>query len=535
MGGSATRIRQAVAIGMLVAAGALARVPAQAAALPAPPAPQAVGLAPLGSPGTIYYGAVPPGGGGSRPVLVFVQGLHGQASTWWTNGNDMYADAYYGGFRTAFVDLIDAGGTGGSVEANGAMLAGQLTAIAANYGVPAVNVVAHSKGGLDTNAAVVEYGAAPEVETLFQLGSPNWGSPLADLAYSWWGGWLAAILGQRDAAVYSLQTGQMAAFRAAVDPRPENGYVHYRTAAGTSHGSIFGALWYGGAYLSFWGANDGAVTLDSAHHPLGVHVFTDGSLDHDQLPTGHYTWSRIMPVVGSLWRGDSPEPGPVVPAVPAAPALPAGAVLRGGPVAGTAVEAFPVESGAGALQLAVLTSPGVSVALRGPDGSLVAPSAVQPGNPGEPLGGAVQHLFAVDHPAPGAWTAEMRTGGALSLGESSRPGAYLLVAETAGPLAIQLVPAPGQTPAVGPGGTLTWTLAATDGGVALQNLQVTTRVDGAVQPQAASASGDTVRVTLPAGRGVAPVAVTVRGLDAAGLPFERSLATSVAVGAAGSP
>ena len=67
------------------------------------------------TPGAIYYGATPPGGGENKPVLVFVQGLHGQASTRWTNGNDMYSDAYNAGYRTAFVDLIDAGGTGGSV------------------------------------------------------------------------------------------------------------------------------------------------------------------------------------------------------------------------------------------------------------------------------------------------------------------------------------------------------------------------------------------------------------------------------------
>src|SRR5947207_1598120 len=82
--------------------------------------------------------------------------------------------------------------------------------------------------------------AAPQVQTIFQLSSPNWGDQLADLAYSWWGGWLAGILGQRDDAVYSLQTGQMSAFRAATDGLGGNSLVHFRTAAGSSHGPLFG-------------------------------------------------------------------------------------------------------------------------------------------------------------------------------------------------------------------------------------------------------------------------------------------------------
>jgi len=44
----------------------------QAAGVQAPPLPQAAGMNPAGTPGTIYYGAPPPGGGTSKPVLVFV-------------------------------------------------------------------------------------------------------------------------------------------------------------------------------------------------------------------------------------------------------------------------------------------------------------------------------------------------------------------------------------------------------------------------------------------------------------------------------
>jgi hypothetical protein len=536
MTGKARIASRGLGLAMLLMACVLAAGSAQAAGVRGPAAPQAIGNQVEGTPGTIYYGATPAGGGGNKPVLVFVQGLHGQANTWWTGGNDMYSDAYYAGYRTAFVDLIDAGGGGGSIWANGQMLAGQLNTITAHYGVGSVNVVAHSKGGLDTNAAIVHYGAAPKVQTLFQLASPNWGSQLADLAYSWWGGWLAAILGNRDDAVYSLQTGQMASFRSLSDGRSENSLVHYRTAAGTGHGSIFGALWYGGAYLQFYGDNDGAVTLSSAHHPLGVHTFTDGSLDHDQMPVGHNTWGRVQPYVSTLWRGSSLPGAAEAGASDPYAALPAGAIIRGGPIAGRAVERFPVESGAKGLNLAVLTGAGATVVLRGPDGQIYRPAAVRVGTPDEPLGTATQHLFTIAGPAAGGWQAEVAAAPALALGGTAPTGAYMLVAEIAGDLDVALTRAAGPL-TFAPGAAAGFTLVANAGGAALHNLSVEAHLAGAPAGtlRAGLSNGDSLSVALPVQPGVYNLSLTVRGLDARGTPFERSLTTSFAVGTQSTP
>ena len=60
-----------------------------------------------------------------------------------------------------------------------------------------VNIVAHSKGGIDTQAALVGYGANRFVGNVITLATPHHGSNLADLSYSWWAGWLASILGQK--------------------------------------------------------------------------------------------------------------------------------------------------------------------------------------------------------------------------------------------------------------------------------------------------------------------------------------------------
>lgn len=516
---------------ILVAAMMLAGV-GLAAGVQSPPLPQAAGLSPDGSPGTIYYGATPAGGGTNKPVLVFVQGLHGQANTWWTGGNDMYNQAYYAGYRTAFVDLIDAGGSGGSIWNNGQMLAGQLNTITAHYGVGSVNIVAHSKGGLDSNAAIVHYGAAPKVQNLFQLSSPNWGSQLADLSYSWWGGWLAAILGQRDDAVYSLQTGQMSSFRSLSDGRSENSYVHYYTSAGTSHGSIFGALWYGGAYLQFYGSNDGAVTVTSAHHPLGTHIFTDGNLDHDQMPIGHNTWSRVQTYVSSLWRGSSPEQQPIKAAETSPYAsLPAGDIIRGGQVNGNASEQFAVESGAGALNIAALTNSGVNVTLRGADGRIYQPVAVQQGDRSQVLGAAVYHIFQISNPSSGEWQAQFSNTPTLGMGKA-QAGAYLLVAEVESKVQVNLS-SDSQALTFAPNSAVGFTLHASDGATGLHNLTVTSYLSGATisnVSQRVANSGDRISVNLPSAPGVYNLSLTVRGLDASGAAFERSLTTSFAVG-----
>jgi hypothetical protein len=508
-----------------------------AASLAGPPPPQAAqaGQAATGVAGTIYYGAIPPGGGGSKPVLVFVQGLHGQANTWWTNGNDMYNDAYGAGFRTAFVDLTDAGGTGGSVWTNGQMLAGQLNTIAAHYGVSSVNVVAHSKGGLDTNAAIVHYGAGPRVQTLFQLASPNWGSQLADLSYSWWGGWLAAILGQRDAAVYSLQTGQMSYFRSISDSRTENSYVHYDTSAGTSHGSLFGKLWWGGAYLQAYGANDGAVTLTSAYHPRGTQIFTDSRLDHDAMAVGHNTWSRVLPYAASLWRGAGPAqlaPLPVVAAVDPYAALNAGDIIRGGPLAGRAVERFPVESGAQALNLAVLAAGPLNISLRAPDGRRYSPTAVSSSDPTVPLGNATQHIFQIAAPLAGEWQAEIGAAAPVALGRATPAGAYLLVAEIQSNLRVDLS-RPAGPPTFAPGAAPQFQVAAHDRTGSLAGVQTEVHLsdDKGAPGSSTTSQGANLRVALPAAPGVYNLSLTVRGLDRRGLPFERSLTTSFAVGA----
>ncbi|WP_413789186.1 lipase family alpha/beta hydrolase [Bacillus yunxiaonensis] len=251
------------------------------------------------TPGSWFLGATPEHAE-NKPPIVFVQGKNGTAKDWYGETvyhgmNDMYNYAYNAGYQTVFIQLYDAAGKGSASEwDNGRLLASMLEQIYNRFGKK-VNIVAHSKGGPDTQAALIHYGASRFVGNVVTLASPHYGSNLADLAYSWWAGWLASLLGQRDDGTHSLQTGEMAQFRNITDSNPNAKLNHYYTVAGTSWGPAFSALSMGGFYLSWYGPNDGLVNEWSAKLPYGTHLFTDSSLDHDSIRKGSAVFSRIEP------------------------------------------------------------------------------------------------------------------------------------------------------------------------------------------------------------------------------------------------
>lgn len=253
------------------------------------------------TPGTWFLGETPLNYDSNKPPIVFVQGKNGAAKDWYKETvyhgtNDMYETAYNSGYQTVFVQLYDAAGQGSKSQYdNGRLLASMLEQIYNRFGKK-VNIVAHSKGGPDTQAALVHYGAHRFVGKVVTLGSPHHGSHLADLSYSWWAGWLASLLGQKDDGTYSLQTGQMANFRSQTDKHVNVSNNKYYTVAGTSWGPTFSALAMGGLYLSSYGSNDGLVNVWSTKLTYGTHLFTD-KLDHDNIRLGSRVFSRIEPVL----------------------------------------------------------------------------------------------------------------------------------------------------------------------------------------------------------------------------------------------
>ncbi|WP_438357234.1 esterase/lipase family protein [Bacillus toyonensis] len=260
-------------------------------------------------PGDWFVGATPAQVDPTKAPIVFVQGKNGKANDWYGDTyyhgkNNMYDRAYYAGYQTAFVQLYDAAGTGSvSPWTNGKLLAEKLEAISQHFGQK-VNIIAYSKGGIDTQAALVQYGAHRFVDKVITLGSPHYGTYLADLSYSWWAGWLASLLGQQDEGTYALQTGEMSRFRSIIDTNPVTKSNQYYTIAGTSWGPTFSALSVGGLYLSPYGNNDGLVSEWSTTLPYGAHLFSDPTADHDSIRTGTAVFSRIEPYLRTKKMGE---------------------------------------------------------------------------------------------------------------------------------------------------------------------------------------------------------------------------------------
>lgn len=560
-----------VLLGLTIATALLFTLAVPAAPVSAwttPPAPTLVDVNPNGNEGDWLIGAIPPDYDPSKPVLVFVQGLHGQASNWWGptayyGDNDMYAYAYNNGYRTAFVQFRDADGNAGSMWRNGSVLRQQLEAITKYFGVPRVNIVGHSKGGVDSNSAIVHYGAYPYVQNVFTLATPHRGSELADLAYSWWAWWLAALLGQLDDGTYVMQTSYMDYFRSVTDYRPEDANIRYYTGAGLDWGPWFSALWFGGGYLWWYDDNDGVVCHYSAHgHPAATRVFTDGNLNHDNIRMGSRSWNYIAPYV-SYYRtiaGASPVVNVASrdrlsglaalaaataskSAVAPAPVPGAAGFIRGGPLDGHAEVTFQVESGVSGLSVNVLVGRTRTTAtLVGPDGSRVALA----GGPGvaeyDEVFGGVNALGArIRKPAAGRWM--------LELAATSGSDAYLARIGFEGGAEVSLVSGPEAVYA--PGEQVTLSVKAVSGldgsglgGLAVDGVAVATspgkgslggspdyglKARFRLAPVESAAGQYEGGFRLPGREGVYNLTIDLSGKETDGTSFQRTLVVSILV------
>ena len=246
--------------------------------------------APGAPPGTWVVGDTPATTAGS-PIL-FVHGLNSSALTWF-EPNDMFVHTYEQGFPSAYINLHP----DKSNWQNGELLAEKIRDIYHHFGEK-VTVVAHSKGGVDTQTALLHYGAEPYVKEVITLGSPHHGSELANLAYSNWAGWLAEIIGQRSEGTDSLQTGNMAYFRAQTDALISAQSVPFSTISGTSWGSFGSALYFGGVYLQFFGTNDGAVTVNSSRLSYARELASN-RWDHMQVAQGHLVFPLLQAQMGA--------------------------------------------------------------------------------------------------------------------------------------------------------------------------------------------------------------------------------------------
>ncbi len=149
----------------------------------------------VNTPGTILYPTGYQAYDYKTPVI-FVHGFTGKLTgAYEAHINEIIAN----GLHAAFVQLKPMGTT----EENGMLLKRMIDEIAAHFGSATVSIVAHSKGGMDTERAL--YGHNPynysipsfgyeKVDAVYTFGSPLKGARLADIgsSLSWTGiAWIA--------------------------------------------------------------------------------------------------------------------------------------------------------------------------------------------------------------------------------------------------------------------------------------------------------------------------------------------------------
>lgn len=479
------------------------------------------------NPGEWFLGAVPPNLDSSKPPIVFVQGKNGAANSWYGETeyhgvNDMYEYAYNAGYQTVFVQLNDAAGNGSfSPYDNGRLLASMLQEIYQHFGKK-VNIVAHSKGGPDTQAALIHSGAYRYVGKAVTLASPHHGSHLADLAYSWYAGWLGTLLGQKDAGTYSLQTGEMANFRSAADSHANASKNRYYTVTGTNRGPALSALAMGGAYLGSYGENDGLVNEWSSRLPYGTHLFTDSRYDHDNIRMGSAVFSRIEPYLrnasaagASAASADRSESLQTV----------SNTAITGGPLTKSKKTTQPFYAdGNTDGRISILTAlKETKVSLISPSGNIYTPDQVSEHREDSFFEGAFVSEFNISNMETGKWQAVMQAGG--------KEDAFLLLANYEHALSFTLDLA-GK---VKDGKGLLLLKKGSAASVHDQSIRFSVRLTGrdgklaAYSENLAPFGKDTYQGILPSvsKSGVYNMTIDITGKNAAGISFSRTLVRSV--------
>lgn len=110
---------------------------------------------------------------------VFVHGIFSSGAAWDKHGNGEISFVEHAEQLGLIADNSLNMGNLNSIADNAARIQTKVDEILQRYGVRRVNLVCHSKGGLDSRE-YVELLAGDKVDQLIQLGTPNAGSPLAD-------------------------------------------------------------------------------------------------------------------------------------------------------------------------------------------------------------------------------------------------------------------------------------------------------------------------------------------------------------------
>ena len=163
-----------------------------------------------------------------------------------------------------------------TVETNSELIRKKILEIIEETGCEKVNIIAHSKGGLDSRYAISKLGMEDYVASLTTVGSPHRGSQVTDLANKLPDSFYRRVAGFVDkkfkgfgdndpdfyTVCHQLNTSYAEEFNRTV---PDSDKVYYQSYASVmKYPFSFNFLGFTHLLLSRYGRNDGLVTEESA-------------------------------------------------------------------------------------------------------------------------------------------------------------------------------------------------------------------------------------------------------------------------------
>jgi pimeloyl-ACP methyl ester carboxylesterase len=253
----------------------------------------------------IFYGANNPVARPTSSVLVFVHGLGGSATDWWTR-SDMYQVAYDAGYRTAYVSLnADNSPNNATIAENSAMLKILLPRIAQRFQTDQLYLIGHSKGGLDIQSALLSPVIRQLTKAVFTISTPNGGTELANWAFA--NPQIAAPLGLLTPAIASIRTDAVAVFRAIADPTLKASGIPFYTIAGNNFLDSAGTAITGAILRSLTNnttndtLSDGLVTVERSRLPATFSADLGSvATNHFRTDEGSVSFHKIHAVIQGL-------------------------------------------------------------------------------------------------------------------------------------------------------------------------------------------------------------------------------------------
>lgn len=246
---------------------------------------------------TIHYGAKPPNYNGE--VLLFNHGYIDLNQLFFTN-NTFYEEAYNAGYQVVFVATT----RGEGMWVNGKLLAEAIDKICVKYNVNELSIIAHSNGGKAAEVAMYEHQKYQKVKRVFALGTPYWGTYLADISQQWWFNWIWQYTGLNEGSATSTTYYCREVVRPYFDNHSNNEPEKFTIIGGSGfangHTILAPLMFTSGAILyTQQGTNDGVAPYSSTLRPNSSYLFQKGEakLDHIDVALGQYVWKYIEPLL----------------------------------------------------------------------------------------------------------------------------------------------------------------------------------------------------------------------------------------------